>query len=102
MTSQQLAETEAHGSTSPRTFDDLYELDDDRRLDLTGGGRRLTLELEEGYSFAQVFTPEAADSVCLEPMTAPVNALVDGRCALVRPGATFTARFSLHVEDTAD
>ncbi len=26
------------------------ELDDDRRLELTGGGRRLALELEEGYS----------------------------------------------------
>lgn len=93
------AEDERLGS---RTFDDLYELDDDRRLVLTGGGRRLALELEEGYPFAQVFTPEAADSVCLEPMTAPVNALVDGRCALVGPGATFTAAFSLHVEDTVD
>ena len=59
--------TSALGS---RTFDDLYELDDDRRLELTGGGRRLALELEEGYPFAQVFTPAAADSVCLEPMTA--------------------------------
>ena len=85
-----------------RTFDDLYQLDDDRRLDLTGGGRRLALHLDEGYPFAQVFTAAAADSVCLEPMTAPVNALVDGTCALVRPGAAFTARFSLHVEDTAD
>ena len=88
--------------SGPRTFDDLYELGDDRRLALTGGGRRLALELGDGYPYAQVFTPPDADSVCLEPMTAPVNALVDGRCALVGPGATFTARFSLHVEDTAD
>ena len=83
-----------------RTFDDLYQLDDDRRLELTGGGRRLVLECGEGYPFAQVFTPDAADSVCLEPMTAPVNALVDGRCTLVPPGGTFTARFSLSVELT--
>ena len=82
-----------------RTFDDLYELDDDRRLALTGGGRRLTLELGDGYRYAQVFTPLGADSVCLEPMSAPVNALVDGGYGLVPPGASFTARFSLHVED---
>ena len=39
------AEDERLGS---RTFDDLYELDDDRRLELTGGGRRLVLELRGG------------------------------------------------------
>jgi hypothetical protein len=33
-------------------------------------------------------------------MSAPVNALVDGGYALVAAGASFTARFSLHVEDT--
>jgi len=82
-----------------RTFDDLYELDDDRRLALRGGGRRLTLELGDGYRYAQVFTPPGAETVCLEPMSAPVNALVDGGYALVPPGETFTARFHLHVED---
>jgi aldose 1-epimerase len=82
-----------------RTFDDLYQLDDDRRLALIGGGRRLVLELGDGYSHAQVFTPPAAETICLEPMTAPVNALVDGTYALVRPGARFTARFSLRVDD---
>ncbi len=78
------AEDEPLGS---RTFDDLYQLDADRRLELTGGGRRLALELGDGYPFAQVFTPDASDSVCLEPMTAAVNALVDGSCALVAPGS---------------
>ena len=82
-----------------RTFDDLYGLDDDRQLALVGGGRRLALELGEGYGYAQVFTPPGAETVCLEPMTAPVNALVEGTCALVSPGTSFTARFSLHVED---
>jgi aldose 1-epimerase len=82
-----------------RTFDDLYELGDDRQLALTGGGRRLVLELGQGYGHAQVFTPPASESICLEPMTAPVNALIDGACALVPPGSSFTARFSLRVED---
>lgn len=89
-------EDEAVGS---RTFDDLYALDGDRQLELGGGGRRLALELGEGYGYAQVFTPPGADTVCLEPMTAPVNALVDGTYALASPGTSFTARFSLHVED---
>jgi galactose mutarotase-like enzyme len=82
-----------------RTFDDLYELGDDRRLALTGAGRRLVLELGDGYGHAQVFTPPAAESICLEPMTAPVNALLDGACALAPPGTSFTARFSLRVDD---
>jgi aldose 1-epimerase len=89
------AEDEAVGS---RTFDDLYELGDDRWLALAGGGRRLVLELGDGYGHAQVFTPPAAETICLEPMTAPVNALVDGACALAMPGTSFTARFSLHVD----
>jgi aldose 1-epimerase len=83
----------------PRTFDDLYELGDDRWFALTGGGRRLVLELGDGYGNAQVFTPPAAESICLEPMTAPVNALVDGTYRLVRPGSSFSARFSLRVDD---
>ena len=82
-----------------RTFDDLYELVGDRHLALEGGGRRLALELGEGYGYAQVFTPPGAETVCLEPMTAPVNALVDGACALAEPGTSFTARFSLRVDD---
>jgi aldose 1-epimerase len=83
----------------PRTFDDLYELGDDRRLALTGAGRHLVLELGDGYGHAQVFTPPAAESICLEPMTAPVNALLDGGYALAKPGTSFTARFSLRVDD---
>jgi len=87
------------GPVGTRTFDDLYELGDDRQLALTGAGRRLVLELGDGYGHAQVFTPPAAESICLEPMTAPVNALLVGGCALAPPGTSFTARFSLRVDD---
>ena len=82
-----------------REFDDLYELADERELALAGGGRRLVLTLHEGYPYAQVFAPPGSDFVCLEPMTAPVNALVDGGYALVAPGARYTARFSIRVGD---
>jgi aldose 1-epimerase len=90
------AEDEPLGTSA---FDDLYELDDDRRLAVTAGGRRLAVVVGDGYRYAQVFAPPATAFVCLEPMTAPVNALVSGGYPLVRPGASFTARFALHVED---
>jgi aldose 1-epimerase len=82
-----------------RTFDDLYELGDDRRLVLHGGGYRLTVALGDGYRYTQVFTPPGADFVCLEPMTAPTNALVDGGYTLVPPGGSFTADFAVRVTD---
>jgi aldose 1-epimerase len=81
-----------------RTFDDLYELGDDRRLGLAGGGRRLTVALDDGYPYAQVYVPPGEDHACLEPMTAPTNALVSGAAPLVEPGGSFTARFSITVE----
>jgi aldose 1-epimerase len=83
----------------PREFDDLYELGDERRVALAGDGRAVTLDVGDGYRYAQVFAPASADFVCLEPMTAPVNALVDGGYQLVPPGESFTARFALLAED---
>ena len=82
-----------------RGFDDLYELGDDRRLAVRGAGRCVTLVVGDGYRYAQVFAPPTADFVCLEPMTAPGNALVDGGYEVVPPGGSFTARFALHAED---
>lgn len=82
-----------------RVFDDHYELADDRDLSLSGGGRRLVVTLHEGYRYAQVFAPPAADFVCLEPMTAPINALVDGGYAVAAPGRSYSARFSIRLDD---
>jgi len=93
------AEAEEDEPLGSRRFDDLYGIDDDRHLALTGGGRRITVVLGDGYRHAQVFTPDEGNSVCLEPMTAAVNALVEGGYALATPGAPFTARFSIEVED---
>jgi galactose mutarotase-like enzyme len=82
-----------------RAFDDLYALGDDRRLALEGGGRSVVVEMEEGYPFAQVYSPAGASFGCLEAMTAPTNALVTGGCTLVNPGDEFTARFSVTLGD---
>ncbi|MCU1449456.1 MAG: Aldose 1-epimerase [Acidimicrobiales bacterium] len=78
-----------------RSFDDLHALDADRRLVLEGDGRTVSVEFDEGYPFAQVYSPAGARFACLEPMTAPTNALVTGDCPLVEPGNAFTARFTV-------
>ncbi len=80
-----------------RSFDDLFALGNDRVLAVEGDGRTVELDFDDGYPFAQVFSPVDAAFVCLEPMTAPTNALVTGRCRLVEPGDSFTARFSVVV-----
>ena len=82
-----------------RTFDDLYELGGDRTLVVTGGGRRVSVELGDGYRYAQVFVPPGAETVCLEPMTAAVNALVDGGYARALPGEPFAATFRVGLAD---
>jgi aldose 1-epimerase len=85
-----------------RTFDDLYALDDDpagRQLGLEAAGRRLLVGYGDGYDHAQVFAPPGAEFVCLEPMAAPTAALATGATSLVAPGDTFSARFTLGVED---
>ena len=85
-----------------RTFDDLYALDADpaqRRLGLEAAGRRLVVGYGDGYDHAQVFAPPGAEFVCLEPMTAPTAALATGASPLVAPGDSFSARFTIGVEE---
>ena len=76
-----------------RIFDDLYVLGDDRRLAIESGGWAIDIELQEGYPYAQVYAPEGGRFVCLEPMTAPTNALITGPYELVPPGRSFSATF---------
>jgi galactose mutarotase-like enzyme len=80
-----------------RMFDDHYALNGDGRFAVAGGGRTVTMRMGDGYRFAQVFTDPTGDTVCLEPMTAPVNALIDGGFPVVEPGDAFTASFSVEV-----
>ncbi|MGH3135708.1 MAG: aldose 1-epimerase [Gaiellaceae bacterium] len=89
------AESEPIGD---RAFDDLFELAGAGTLAIDGAGRRLSVDFGPGYTFAQVFTPPGRNAVCLEPMTAPTNALVSGACPVVHPGETFTARFRITPE----
>lgn len=81
-----------------RAFDHLYALGDGRRLAIEGGGRRVSVLCGEGYRFAQVFAPPGGDFVCLEPMTAPTNALISGNYEVVEPGGSFSAAFSIRID----
>jgi aldose 1-epimerase len=78
-----------------RTYDDLFQLTGERRLAIQHGGRRLSVRFGAGYPYAQVYAPPGAGFACLEPMTAPTNALVAGNYPVVGPGESFTARFSI-------
>jgi galactose mutarotase-like enzyme len=61
-------------------------------------GRRIELELLEGYSYAQVYAPAGENFICFEPMTAPTNALVSrAQLPLVAPGEEFRAAFRISV-----
>jgi aldose 1-epimerase len=96
---REAAERERIGT---RTLDDLYALGDVRDLGIEGGGRRLSIRFDDGYPYAQVYAPPDESFVCLEPMTAPTDALVKDDCVSVQPGETFTARFSIRPEVTTE
>ena len=71
--------------------DDHYALGADRHFRLGA----LELVFGEGYPFAQVFAPAESTFVAIEPMTARVNALVEGTAPRVEPGGRFAAVFTI-------
>jgi aldose 1-epimerase len=81
------------GPLGARTFDHLFRpRRSPARFALAGGGRRIVVEMDAGYPYAQVFAPPTEDVICFEPMTAPVNALATGddlRFAAPQADATF-------------
>ena len=70
-------------------------------LSLSGPGRRVSVEMLEGYRYAQVYAPPGKELAALEPMTAPTNALVSGRgLRVLAPGETARAVFRIRIEDS--
>jgi aldose 1-epimerase len=82
-----------------RAFDDGFALIGDRaQFSLAGGGRRISIELLEGYRYAQVYAPKDQDLIAFEPMTAPANALRSGRgLTLAEAGGQFRTVFRIGV-----
>lgn len=87
-------------SLARRTFDDHYALGRDRRFTLTGADRHIDVRFDDGFPYAQIYVPAAdasgwlnTDFICLEPMTATVNALADN----IAPSSPHTATFTVRV-----
>jgi aldose 1-epimerase len=80
-----------------REFDDGFDaVPAHARFAVEAAGRRLELELLEGYPCAQVYAPRPGEFICFEPMTAPANALRSGdRLRLLAPGESCHARFAI-------
>jgi len=78
-----------------RTFDDLFEMPDDRVLAAEYDGAEVAVHFGTGYEYTQIYAPPGAQFVCFEPMTAIVDALVAGSCPVAQPGTRFTAEFSI-------
>lgn len=87
------------GRLGDRTFDDGYAgAGPGTTFALSGGGRRIELELTDGYGFAQVYAPDTEDAVCFEPMTAPTDALRSGQgLRHAEPGTTAEATFAIRI-----
>ena len=86
-----------------RAFDDGFALCDERAtLSISGAGRRIPVELVDGFTHTQIYAPKDKDFIALEPMTAPTNALVSGGgLRLVVPDASFQAVFRIRIESSA-
>ena len=83
-----------------KNFDDGFALMKEQTFfSIEGAGRRITVELLDGYSYAQVFAPRDKDYIALEPMTAPTSALTTGRgLRLVEPDGEFHAAFRIRID----
>ncbi len=84
------------------TFDDHFALGDDRRFAVTTAKFAIEIDFDEHYPHAQVYVPpDLGDGlrnfVCIEPMTAPSNALGDGLTPMLPGNETFTAAFTITV-----
>jgi galactose mutarotase-like enzyme len=68
------------------------------RLAIQSTRRRLVVDVDENFPFAQVYAPVGDNVVCLEPMTARVDALGAGTAPLLQPGDLYSAHFTVAVE----
>lgn len=86
------------GEIGERTWDDGFDrLGSPARFELHGGPRTIAIEYSDGYPVAQIFAPPGQEYICVEPMTAPTDALnsADGMLRSVPAGERFSASFRI-------
>ncbi|MGE2833043.1 aldose 1-epimerase [Mycobacterium sp. SMC-4] len=92
---QRPASTEVLGD---KFIDDGYdEVAPGSVFSLSGGGRRIDVHFDEGFTAAQVYAPGDDDVVCFEPMAAATDALRRGGYREVAPGESAVAQFRIKV-----
>jgi aldose 1-epimerase len=89
-----------HARLNENSFDDGFALMNERTsFSVAGASRRISVDLLEGFPYAQVFAPRDKDYIALEPMTALTSALTSGRgLRLVSPGQRFRAVFRIRID----
>jgi aldose 1-epimerase len=100
-TGQHQAAAPITGPIGERTWDDCFDrLDSPARFRISGGGATVQIEFAQGYPVAQIFAPPGQEYVCVEPMSAPVNALSGSHQGLewVRPGHRHSASFRINFQ----
>jgi galactose mutarotase-like enzyme len=86
------------GLVGEHTWDDAFEgVEALSWFELRSGGRAIAVQYTDGYPVSQIFAPPGADYVCIEPMTAPTNALMgpDRQLAWVRAGERHSVTFRI-------
>jgi aldose 1-epimerase len=86
------------GAIGERTWDHSFDrIDQPARFGLNAGRRTIALEFADGYPVAQIFAPPGQDYICVEPMTAPTDALngPDGAFRSVPAGERRSAAFRI-------
>ncbi|MBG79502.1 MAG: aldose epimerase [Phycisphaerae bacterium] len=85
-------------SLADRSWDHCFSgLQDGMAVEMRSGERAIRMEFLEGYRWLQIYSPDEADFVCLEPMTAITAALSDQdpMPPVVDPGCTYVGRYRM-------
>lgn len=85
-----------------RTYDDHFALGDDRTFVIRDDEHMILVRFDDGYPHLQVYLPGAdgllpGDFVCIEPMTAPSNALCTADAPVIAPGERYDATFTITI-----
>lgn len=86
------------GPIGDRTWDDGFDRIDTRKpFELYASGHVIAVEYSDGYHVAQIFAPPGEEYLCIEPMTAPANALAgpDNAIEWVPAGTSRSATFRI-------